>query len=270
MFDTLGDRIKENYENRCRYYLPRRCYMLLRLDGKAFHTWTRGLDYPFDVKFQELIDTSALLFCKEVQGTIFAYTQSDEISLLLIDFDPSGEKVGTDAWFDGNLQKICSVGASTFTSIFNEHRSDFLIDRKPAIFDCRAFTISDPIEVYNYFVWRQNDASRNSIQAAALSFYSHKECFKKGCNELQEMIWQKGQNWNDYPVRFKRGGFIYYDPTLTVGNALNKKTEEPIEFTRPKGWSIYKDVPIFTSQEGQSWLLNLIPKLPSFKIERNE
>jgi tRNA(His) guanylyltransferase len=262
MFDALGDRIKD-YENRTRYYLPRRCYSLLRIDGKAFHSWTQGLDYPFDSKFQELIDTSALLFCEQVQGAVFAYTQSDEISLLLIDFDPNGEKLNTDAWFNGNLQKICSIGASTYTSIFNDYRSDFLTNRKAAVFDCRAFTVADPIEVYNYFVWRQNDATRNSIQSSALSFYSQKECFKKSCSELQEMIWQKGQNWNDYPVRSKRGGFIYYDSTPTISTALNKKTEKIIEYNRPKGWTIYEDVPIFTSQEGRTWLLNLIPKLPS-------
>jgi tRNA(His) 5'-end guanylyltransferase len=264
MFDSLGNRIKEGYENRTRYYLPRRTYTIVRIDGRAFSKWTRGLDYPFDAKFQKLIDTSALLFCKVVQGAVFAYTQSDEISILLIDFDPSGEKIGTDAWFDGNLQKICSVAASTFTAIFNESCFSIFPERRnPATFDCRAFTIADITEVYNYFVWRQNDATRNSIQASALSFYSHKDCFKKNCSELQEMVWQKGQNWNDYPVRFKRGGFIYYDTTIFTDTALNKKTEKIIEYSRPKGWSIYEDVPIFTSQEGRSWLLNFIPKLPN-------
>ena len=277
MKDSLGDRIKEWYENRCRYYLPRRTYTIMRIDGKAFHTWTRGLKRPYDEAFQALMDTTTKLFCSKVQGAVCAYTQSDEVSILLVDFDPEGKKLTTSSWFDGNVQKLCSVGAATFTAIFNDQVEDFIKDtdqllreRGPAVFDTRVFTIPDPVEVYNYFVWRQNDATRNSIQSAAYSFYSDKECHGKNCSELQEMIFQKGQNWNDYPVRFKRGGFIYYDKTATVGNAVNKKTGEEIEFERPVGWSIYPEIPVLTSQEGRSWMFSLIPKLPEISYKEDD
>lgn len=268
--DALGDRIKDWYENRSRSYLPRRTFTIMRIDGKAFHTWTKGLERPFDGNFQALMDETTRQFCNEVQGAVFAYTQSDESSILLIDFDPAGEKLGTSAWFDGNVQKLCSVGASTFTALFNRHTKYLISDiseRPPAIFDCRVFTIPDVVEVYNYFVWRQNDATRNSIQASAYCLYSAKECFEKNCSELQEMVFQRGINWNDYPVRFKRGGFIYYDKTSTVGTATNKKTGEEVQFERPVGWSIYLEVPIFTSKESRSWLFSLIPKLPELSCE---
>ena len=265
--DALGDRIKGWYEDRTRYYLPRRTFTIMRIDGKAFHTWTRGLKRPYDPDFMLLMDTITREFCSKAQGAVFAYTQSDEVNVLLIDFDPSGEKLGTSAWFDGNIQKLCSIGASTFTALFNDLADDYIKDidqreRGVAMFDCRVFSIPDPIEVYNYFVWRQNDATRNSIQSAAYSFYSAKECFGKNCSELQEMIFQQGQNWNDYPARFKRGGFIHYDEMTTVGYAVNRKTSENVIFDRPKGWSILPEVPKFTSDVGRSWLFSLIPKLP--------
>lgn len=265
MHDSLGDRIKQWYEDRARYYLPRRTYTIMRLDGKAFHSWTRGLKRPYDPDFMALMDETTKLFCQQAQGSTFAFTQSDEVSVLTIDFDPRGEKLGTSAWFDGNVQKLCSVGASVFTALFNEISCGFLADSKErpsAMFDCRVFTIPDPIEVYNYFIWRQMDATRNSIQSAARFYYSDKECFEKNTSEMQEMIFQKGQNWNDYPTRFKRGGFVYYDETVTEGQALNKKTGATVTFERPKGWSILPEIPIFTSDLGKAWLFSQIPKLP--------
>lgn len=270
--DALGDRMKEWYEDRTRYYLPRRTYTILRIDGKAFHTWTKGLERPYDPNFQSLMDETTRQFCTKTQGSVFAYTQSDEASILLIDFDPTGEKLGTSAWFDGNVQKLCSIGAATFTAIFNTHARYLISDietRPAAVFDCRVFTIPDPIEVYNYFVWRQNDATRNSITSAAREFYSDTECFGKNCSELQEMVFQKGMNWNNYPARFKRGGFIFYDETVVKGIALNKRTGNEVEFDRPKGWDSLPEVPKFTSAEGRSWLFSLIPKLPdlSYKEE---
>jgi tRNA(His) 5'-end guanylyltransferase len=213
-----------------------------------------------------LMDTTALHMCKEVQGAVFAYTQSDEVSILLVDFDSKGEKLGTSAWFEGNIQKLCSVGASTFTAIFNALNCEDR-DRGAARFDCRVFTVPDPTEVFNYFIWRQQDATRNSIQASARYYYSDKECFKKDTSELQEMVFQKGTNWNDYPTRFKRGGVIYYDETTTQGEAVNKKTNEPVIFERPKGWTIAPEIPIFSSQEGRSWLSPMIPKMPELSCE---
>lgn len=203
MNDALGTRIKENYENRSRYFLPRRTYTIIRLDGKAFHTYTRGLKKPFDMDLIEDMSEATKFLCENIQGCILGYTQSDEISLLLVDFD----KPTTDAWFDGNVQKMASISASMVTAKFNELRAKRGIN-KLAFFDSRVFTISDRIEVMNYFIWRQNDAVRNSVSMAAQSVYSHKELNGKNGSDKQEMLFQKGINWNDYPVSCKNGTMV--------------------------------------------------------------
>jgi tRNA(His) 5'-end guanylyltransferase len=259
MNDELGDRMKENYENRSRYLLPRRTNVILRVDGKAFHSWTRGLGRPYDESFQAVMDQTMLYLCKSVQGCQLGYVQSDEISLLLTDFD----EINTSAWFDGNVQKISSVAASFATGSFNETARRLLPKHTGglAFFDCRCFVIPDPVEVYNYFLWRQKDCTRNSLQSAAQEQYSHKALDGKGQSDLHEMLFQKGINWNNYPTRFKRGAVCIYNKSETEGKALNKKTGEEVVFTRPVGWEILKDVPIFTSEEGKVLLATIIPRL---------
>lgn len=240
MKDDLGKRMKEQYEKRSRTFLPRRTYTIIRIDGKAFHTYTRGMKKPFDQNLADTMDDTAKFLCENVQGTQFAYVQSDEISLLLTDF----ATISTNAWFDGQVQKMASVSASLATGIFNalmfqryfageeggvrEHytpETDIhdvmipvgdIINYMPygfpkktlAFFDSRIFTIPDPIEVENYFIWRQKDAVRNSISMVAQSLYSHKELHGKSQSDMQEMIFQKGQNWNDVDPGFKRGRTI--------------------------------------------------------------
>lgn len=222
MKDSLGDRMKDFYEDRFRYKLPRRTYTIIRIDGKAFHTYTRGLERPFDKGLMDDMDETTKYLCKNIQGVKFGYVQSDEISLLLTDFDD----LQTDMWFDGNLQKMCSVAASMATSKFNQLRltrlakaklggvigpclyNDEIEKFKMAEFDARVFQVPSSIEVHNYFLWRQQDATRNSISSVAQSLYSHKELEKKDSDMKQEMIFQKGINWNDYTPREKRGGFI--------------------------------------------------------------
>lgn len=221
--------MKHNYEDRFRYTLPRRTYTMIRVDGKAFHTYTRGLARPFDKDLIEDMDATAAYLCKNIQGAKLAYVQSDEISVLVTDFD----EISTDAWFDGNVQKMASVAASLATSHFNERRATrFLryseeqknpansmdaIDKRydfqfskfvSANFDARVFQIPSRIEVMNYFIWRQQDATRNSISSVAQSMYSHKELEGKSSDAKQEMIFQKGTNWNDFTPREKRGGVI--------------------------------------------------------------
>lgn len=164
MRDDLGDRIKSDYENRTRYYLPRRTYVIIRIDGKSFHGYTRGLPRPFDLELMEDMDETAKSLCREINGARFAYVQSDEISILVTDFDSAQ----TEAWFDNNLQKMCSLSASIATAHFNEasHRGMKEVAAL-AHFDSRVFTIPDPVEAYNYFVWRQQDATRNSVTMTA-------------------------------------------------------------------------------------------------------
>lgn len=262
--DSIGDRMKERYENRNRYFLPRRTYTIIRVDGKAFHTWTKGFDRPFDLDLMSLMDLVAKTMCEEIQGAKLAYVQSDEISILLTDF----ETPNTEAWFNGNMQKMVSISAAIATAKFNDSALDAFqnggikkfFNMDLALFDSRVFTISDPIEVENYFIWRQQDATRNSIQMAARALYSHTECNNKNTSQLQDMCHEKGVNWNDYSPREKRGGLVTKEPFLTK----NPKTGEDITRTQ---WTV-KGAPIFT-QEREAFRA-LIPRLPEEMNEKEE
>jgi len=245
--DDLGNRMKEFYENRARMYLPRRTYAVIRIDGKAFHTYTKGLKRPFDDGLIEDMNLTAAYLCKNIQGAKCAYVQSDEISVLITDFDD----VTTDAWYDNNIQKIVSVSASMATNKFNElrikralssfenpFRTDDIIMgcfKKLAEFDARVFTIPARQEVINYFIWRQQDATRNSISSVAQSLYSPKELHGKKTDVMQDMIFEKGINWNEYDYRRKRGAIIKKVEYLKNGARRNKweAVETPI-FTQNK------------------------------------
>jgi len=195
--DSLGDRIKHNYEDRYRISLTRRAPVIIRLDGKAFHTLTRGAEKPFDAVLASAMYSAASKLIKEVQGAKCAYVQSDEISILVTDFD----KLTTDAWFDYNLQKMTSVSASIASVEFTRSYG------KTGYFDSRAFNIPKD-EVINYFRWRYLDWRRNSIQMLAQSLYSQTELHRKNQAELHEMCFQKGQNWNDLCNTWKNGAFL--------------------------------------------------------------
>lgn len=248
MKDALGDRMKEFYEDRTRIKLPRRTYTIIRIDGKAFHTYTKGLKRPFDDGLIEDMNSTTAYLCKNIQGAKFGYVQSDEISLVLTDFDD----LGTHAWFDNNLQKMVSVAASMATAKFNQLRmarstwegsdvagsldQDDIENFKLAMFDARAFQIPFIDEVENYFIWRQQDAVRNSISSVAQSLYSPRELNGVKTDQMQELIFQKGINWNDYDFRLKRGAVIGKVPVeLQSGD---------VTYTRNK-WKVL-DTPTFT------------------------
>lgn len=245
MNDDLGNRMKEFYENRTRTYLPRRTYTIIRIDGKAFHTYTRGLKRPFDDGLIQDMNETTKFLCQNIQGVKLGYVQSDEISLVLTDF----ENLNTSAWFDGNIQKIVSIAASLSTSRFNQLRlarymdeagivviSEDIKNYKMAQFDARTYSIPSRKEAINYLIWRQQDATRNSIQSVAQSLYSHKQLNGKDGDELQEMIFQKGQNWNNYPIGKKRGRMILKSYTLV------DSTKERYEKAKDKsGWVIRGD-----------------------------
>ena len=239
MKDDLGDRIKNFYENRTRFMLPRRTFSIIRLDGTHFHSYTRGLKEPFDDQLMSDMDETAKFLCENIQGAKFAFVQSDEISILLTDFD----KLTTDAWFDGNIQKMCSVSASMATGEFNRLRPG-----KLAFFDSRVFTIPYQTEVENYFIWRQQDATRNSITSVAQSLYSHKELDGKNGDQKQEMIFQRGINWNDYAPKYKRGrGVIKETYSIDTSSLDNKNFDASYldKFVQRSRWSVV-DVPVFT------------------------
>lgn len=275
MRDDLGDRIKNYYEDRTRITLPRRTNTIIRIDGKAFHTYTRGLQRPFDTNLIDDMNATTKFLCENIQNAKMGYVQSDEISIVLTDYD----KLTTDAWFDGNVQKIVSIAASLATAKFNQlfnqlrmiRHSDFcdninvdLNKVRLAHFDARVFTIPNEEEVINYFIWRQQDATRNSISSVAQSLYSHKELHGKTTDQMQELIFQKGQNWNDFPIGQKRGRTVVrrdvdVPTTKEIYDKAKDKTtfvldhSDPFNFykIRRKQWVIDQP-PIFT--QGKNYI----------------
>ena len=263
---TLGDRMKNNYENITRYYLTRRMPVIIRVDGRSFHTFTKGFKKPFDDVLVKTMQDTMKYLCENVQGCVLGYTQSDEISLVLTDY----AELTTDAWFGNNLQKMCSVSASMATLAFNKAFNDNIVKyidnnldadcgvtkdlteyakilinarNKGAMFDSRVFTIPKE-EVCNYFIWRQQDSTRNSIQSVGQANFSQRELNGKSCNDIQDMLMmQKSINWNNYATTLKRGSCcIKIDDGITkydeVGNIC--------DYIPISKWAIDNEIPIFT------------------------
>jgi tRNA(His) 5'-end guanylyltransferase len=225
--DSIGNRMKENYEDRYRIKLTRRTPVIIRLDGKAFHNLTKGCQKPFDDSFQSCMQETSRKLLEEIQGAKCCYTQSDEISVLLTDFD----NLNSESWFDYNLQKIVSISASIASVYFSNMYCKF------AVFDSRAFNIPKE-EACNYFIWRQQDWIRNSLQMMAQSLYSHKELHKKNTSDMHEMIFKKGLNWNNIDNKYKNGVFIYlsessflikHDQIFTKNRELINQYFKPLE-----------------------------------------
>lgn len=250
MKDAIGDRMKNFYEGRSRIELPRKAYTLLRIDGKSFKNYTRNLKRPFDDDLMEDMDLTAAYLCKNIMGAKFAFVQSDEISILLTDF----EEITTQAWFDNNLQKMCSISASMATSKFNQLRMQRFQDFnfKSAEFDSRVFQIPSKSEVENYFNWRQKDTTRNSISSVAQSLYSHSQLNGKNTDQMQELIFQKGINWDKYKPKYKRGRLITKETFEKKADNSTKKSANSIR-TR---W-VSTEVPVFTKDK--NFLKNIIP-----------
>lgn len=210
MNDSLGDRMKDQYEDRTRWMLPRRTWTVVRCDGKAFHSFTRGCLKPFDEWLNNAMVGGAMALVREAQGAKFCFLQSDEISVVLTDFD----RIETQAWFDGNAQKIVSVAASVVTAGFNHsypRRAPANQDQKPAIFDARVFTIPDPVEVENYFIWRQKDAIRNSVQSLAQAHFSAKQLHGAKQGDMLALLEERGIKWEESPINVQRGTVILRD-----------------------------------------------------------
>lgn len=239
---SLGDRMKKYYEERFSKSLPRRIPVIIRLDGKAFHTFTRGLHKPFSQILIKTMQETARDLCKAIQGTVFAYSQSDEISLLLKDWDYPK----TEAWFDYNVQKMCSVSASMATASFNKNFKAFDKDKRffekydEALFDSRVFSIPKE-DARNYFIWRQQDATRNSLLSVARANFSHRELQGKKQSELHDMLFSKGLNFSTLPSLYRRGFMvekITFDFHPTDGRA---------GFSRGV-WTVNDEIPIFTDE----------------------
>ena len=227
MNDSLGDRMKNNYESIANIRLIRRMPVIIRLDGRAFRTLTRKCEKPFDGKFIQTMLSTAKHLCEEIQGCKCAYVQSDEISLLLTDYD----KFTTEAWFGNELQKMVSVSAALASSKFTVTWGNL------ATFDSRAFNLPRE-EVCNYFIWRQKDWIRNSIQMLGQANFSHKQLQHKSCSEIQDMLHEKSINWVDLPESRKNGvlllnytvfGWGESCPVFTAGREIIENLLIPVE-----------------------------------------
>jgi tRNA(His) 5'-end guanylyltransferase len=257
----LGKRMKE-YEDAQKTHLTRRMPVMIRVDGNAFHTFTRGMNRPFDKILNETMQETMKYMCENISGCVLGYTQSDEITLLLIDYKSKTQ----DAWFGYVRRKVETIAASMATMAFNNAFADILTKymtediskckssedaekihryylkylRKcgKAMFDARAWNMPE-FEVINEFIWRQNDCVRNSIQSVGRAYFSDKELYKKNKNQIMDMLMlEKKVNWNDFPTYLKRGSCCIKIPTV-----FNEGT--PDEFIRNK-WVIDYEIPNFT------------------------
>ncbi len=228
--DNLGDRIK-GYEDVSRAKMTERLPVILRCDGKAFHTYTKGLKRPFDDKLVEVMNDTAEYLCKNIMNAKLAYVQSDEISILLTNYND----LNSQSWYDNNIQKMVSVAAGMASAIFTSLSPKIFGVAKMAVFDCRAFVLPKE-EVNNAFLWRQQDCTRNSVQMVARSMYSHKELHKMGNSQLQDMIFKKGTNWNDLPISQRRGRCIVKE-AYTKDGAVRSK------------WIVDNEIPIFSQDK---------------------
>lgn len=302
----IATRMK-GYEKSSRHYLTPRVPVMLRIDGRAFHTFTKGFAKPFDdeILLKAMRQTMKTL-CEMIPGCVLGYTQSDEITLVILD-----QNTQADPWFGFCQNKIESITASMATMLFNQafykayqdyykrltfasryyndmsrsfaHKAaleedvekcivfqsiehvlninddiigdklDFLYEKyhskfHTAMFDCRAFNIPKE-EICNNLIWRQQDATRNSIQQVAHTYFSHGELNNLSCDELQEKLFQeKSINWNNYPTRLKRGSCCVRKDVFFSADEIKKKNPlyDGEGFTTRKKWVIDTEIPIFT------------------------
>lgn len=268
------DKRMKKYEYVSRTYLTTRTPVIIRIDGKCFHSFTRGFKKPFDEILSGTMQETMKYLCENIQGCVLGYTQSDEITLILVDY----KEINTCAWFDYNIQKCASIAASMATMAFNRlfkqinddwwfgltnkwvesgmtkntfiSKSDIelyskhslAIGQKGAMFDARVFNIPKE-EVCNNILWRQQDATRNSIQMVGHANFSDKQMHGKNTSQIQDMLMlEKGINWNDFPTKYKRGSCC-----------VRKVNEQ----TGRSEWVIDNEIPIFKA-EGRKYIDDLI------------
>ena len=270
--DDLGTRMKTFYENIPKTRLMRRVPVAIRLDGKAFHTFTRGFQKPFDFVLMDTMQQTMKYLCENIQGCVLGYTQSDEISLLLVDY----KNLNSSAWFDYEVQKICSIAASMATMAFNKsftkNAEEFMTDcaasyemeglcgkgteeyklcevyqkaiEKGAMFDARCFNIPKE-EVTNYFYWRQLDAIRNSIQMVGQAHFPHNILQYKTCEDIKDMLYVKDEIvWELLPT-YKQRGSCCIKQDYIYENILRKQ------------WVIDNNIPLF-KEEGRDYIEVLV------------
>ncbi|QRV11362.1 tRNA(His) guanylyltransferase Thg1 family protein (plasmid) [Bacillus velezensis] len=224
--DNFGNRMKD-FENAYRVKLPKRMPVLIRIDGKAFTKYTKGMKKPFDEDLTYAMWETCKYLAQNIMGCKLVYTQSDEISLLLTNYD----KLTTESWFDNNLQKLASVSASLATAKFNEVMRVKYPEKKLALFDARAWVLPKD-EVCNYFLWRQKDATKNSISMVAQANFSQDKLQGLNGGQLQDKLFlERGVNWNDLPTWQKRGACIkkiYFEKNGALRSVWDIDLETPV------------------------------------------
>lgn len=255
--DELGKRMKHNYEEVSKTRLVRRMPVAIRIDGRAFHTFTRGFEKPFDMILVKSMQYTTKWLCENIQGCVFGYTQSDEITLILVDY----QNLESSAWFDYEVQKLCSIAASMATMKFNQIfqincapiieagewnsyiEARYKACQKGAMFDARCFNIPKE-EVTNLIYWRQLDAIRNSIQMVGQDNFSHKYLQGLSCNDIKQELRKKAdcQNWEDYPIFLQRG-------TAVRKEYLSRQDLVTGEIIDTKEWIIDVNMPILKGED---------------------
>lgn len=277
----LASRMKSFYEEVSKTRLLRRIPTVIRIDGRVFHTFTKGFVQPFDDVLIDSMHETMKYLCENIQGCVLGYTQSDEITLILTDY----KELTSDAWFNYEVQKVCSIVASmatmTFNKAFAKNVKNFDLKtayngdteenkrlsriynkavEKGAMFDARFFNIPRE-EVTNLIYWRQLDASRNSVNMVGHAYFSHKELLNKSCSQIQDLLMTKGINWNNYPTYQKRGACCVKREVVS-----NKESDipYPLKVMLPqtivktsKEWIVDKEIPIFKGN-GRQYIEELI------------
>jgi tRNA(His) guanylyltransferase len=241
MFDSLAERMKD-YENVSRNYLVKKLPVIIRIDGKAFHTFTKQFKKPFDSNLMNLMNRTTIALCENIQNSKCAYVQSDEINILVSDL----KDYNTSSWFDNNINKINSISASIATAYFNmyfyQYDNEALNKSSLAMFDARCFNLPED-EVENYFIYRQQDWFRNSLEMYCRAFFSHKQMNKKNQSMMHEMLYSIGKNWTtDLSDAEKNGRFISYD------SCINEKYK----------WEVMKECPNFISEKTRNLIRKII------------
>lgn len=242
---SLFERMK-GYEKASRVVLDGDLPIIVRIDGKAFSTYTRNLNQPFDQQFTDAMLYCMKSLCKQIQQVNFAYTQSDEITLVLSGY--SNEK--SEPWFGGKVEKIASVSASIATFYFNKYLSE--VTELPAFFDARVFNLPSINEVVNMLIWRQNDAMRNSLNSYARHFFSHKQIHGKSIDQVKQLLKKHDKSWDGLNPVIKCGGCcIKKSFARAVNNPYNKKKENDDTKTvvERSEWVVDRNIPIFVKNK---------------------
>lgn len=248
---TLSDRMKD-YERETRLELPRKTFSVIRVDGRAFHTWTRGFELPYSTRLMRAMAAAQEALCREVSGAVIGYTQSDEISVIYQDF------VGKHAepWFGGVVQKVASVAASIVTATFAQE----FPDRPLAHFDARVFSLPSTGEAANYLVWRQRDAQKNAISMICDEHFSHAELLGLNTDQRIALLADQGVDVSAENPRFLNGQVAHRVTVVEKVSYRDRRTGEYRETPEPverRRW-VSEAAPHFTASP-TNWLRNVLP-----------